>query len=170
MLKYPDGPCPWTPVEDSDSGGHLGDGAGPAPPGRRPWQPFAGVSRPVPASCCLSSSDLDSQVSSAGLETILRPSEPKSRSCFQSVSITTVTRPDGTVEERRMVQDSQGHQETTVTQWRRNQTVTTIEPGQGRDEATGLDNCECELEPPWGCPGGCLGQGLSGRHPHPPPN
>ncbi|XP_019382267.1 PREDICTED: HCLS1-associated protein X-1 isoform X2 [Gavialis gangeticus] len=145
MLKYPDGPCPWTPVEDPDSGGCLGDGAGPAAPGRRPWQPFAGLKDTHPLLPALKEDrDLDSQVSSAGLETILRPSEPKSHSCFQSVSITTVTRPDGTVEERRMVQDSQGHRET-VTQWRRDQTVTTMEPGQGRDEATGMDN----WQPAW---------------------
>jgi len=49
--------------------------------------------------CCrhLASSpaDLDSQVSSAGLGTILRPDEPASRSYFQSVSVTKVTLPDG---------------------------------------------------------------------------
>lgn len=39
--------------------------------------------------------DLDSQVSSEGLETILRPNEPKSHSYFQSVSVTKVTLPDG---------------------------------------------------------------------------
>uniref|UniRef100_A0A8C3UYQ5 HCLS1 associated protein X-1 n=1 Tax=Catharus ustulatus TaxID=91951 RepID=A0A8C3UYQ5_CATUS len=65
--------------------------------------------------------DLDSQVSSAGLETILRPNEPKSHSYFQSVSVTTVTLPDGAVEERRTVQDSQGRRETTVTRRRGDQ-------------------------------------------------
>lgn len=39
--------------------------------------------------------DLDSQVSSVGLGTILRPDEPKSHSYFQSVSVTKVTLPDG---------------------------------------------------------------------------
>lgn len=39
--------------------------------------------------------DLDSQVSSVGLETILRPNEPKSHSYFRSVSVTKVTLPDG---------------------------------------------------------------------------
>ncbi|XP_025068425.1 HCLS1-associated protein X-1 [Alligator sinensis] len=147
MLKYPDGPCPRTPVEDPDSGGGLGDGVGPAAPGRRPWQPFAGLEDarlPVPPAL-KEDRDLDSQVSSGGLETILRPSEPKSHSCFQSVSITTVTRPDGTVEERRTVQDSLGHRETTVTQWHRDQAITTMEPGQGRDKATSMDN----WEPAW---------------------
>lgn len=39
--------------------------------------------------------DLDSKVSSGGLETILRPNEPTSHSYFQSVSVTKVTLPDG---------------------------------------------------------------------------
>ena len=43
----------------------------------------------------VSPTDLDSQVSSAGLGTILRPDEPKCRSYFQSVSVTKVTLPDG---------------------------------------------------------------------------
>ena len=43
----------------------------------------------------ISPTDLDSQVSSAGLGTILRPDEPKCRSYFQSVSVTKVTLPDG---------------------------------------------------------------------------
>uniref|UniRef100_A0A8D0EX81 HCLS1 associated protein X-1 n=1 Tax=Strix occidentalis caurina TaxID=311401 RepID=A0A8D0EX81_STROC len=70
---------------------------------------------------CISPADLDSQVSSAGLGTILRPDEPKSRSYFQSVSVTKVTLPDGAVEERRTVQDSQGHREMTVTRRRGDQ-------------------------------------------------
>uniref|UniRef100_A0A8C0F4J3 Uncharacterized protein n=1 Tax=Bubo bubo TaxID=30461 RepID=A0A8C0F4J3_BUBBB len=54
----------------------------------------------------VSPADLDSQVSSAGLGTILRPDEPKSRSYFQSVSVTKVTLPDGAVEERRTVTET----------------------------------------------------------------
>lgn len=50
------------------------------------WSPPTPRSRLLPA-------DLDSQVSSAGLSTILRPRQP--RSYFQSVSVTTVTLPDG---------------------------------------------------------------------------
>uniref|UniRef100_A0A8C3DBT9 Uncharacterized protein n=1 Tax=Corvus moneduloides TaxID=1196302 RepID=A0A8C3DBT9_CORMO len=65
--------------------------------------------------------DLDSQVSSVGLGTVLRPNEPKSHSYFQSVSVTKVTLPDGAVEERRTVQDSQGRRETTVTRRRGDQ-------------------------------------------------
>lgn len=62
--------------------------------------------------------DLDSQVSSGGLDQILRdpaPSQPKTRSFFKSVSVTKVVRPDGTVEERRTVRDGEGNEETTVT-------------------------------------------------------
>lgn len=62
--------------------------------------------------------DLDSQVSSGGLDQILKdpaPSQPKTRSFFKSVSVTKVVRPDGTVEERRTVRDGEGNEETTVT-------------------------------------------------------
>uniref|UniRef100_A0A671PUB1 HCLS1-associated protein X-1-like n=1 Tax=Sinocyclocheilus anshuiensis TaxID=1608454 RepID=A0A671PUB1_9TELE len=61
--------------------------------------------------------DLDSQVSSGGLDQILTPapSQPKIRSTFKSVSVTKVVRPDGTVEERRTVRDGEGNEETTVT-------------------------------------------------------
>ncbi|XP_026858058.1 HCLS1-associated protein X-1 isoform X1 [Electrophorus electricus] len=60
--------------------------------------------------------DLDSQVSSAGLDEILTPApQPRTRSFFQSVTVTKVVKPDGTVEERRTVRDSQGKEETTVT-------------------------------------------------------
>ncbi|KAM3595978.1 uncharacterized protein V6R79_006286 [Siganus canaliculatus] len=65
--------------------------------------------------------DLDSAVSSGGLDQILTPpagqtpNEPRSRSFFQSVTVTKVVKPDGTVEERRTVRDGQGREETTVT-------------------------------------------------------
>lgn len=61
--------------------------------------------------------DLDSQVSSGGLDQILipAPSQPKIRSTFKSVSVTKVVKPDGSVEERRTVRDSEGNEETTVT-------------------------------------------------------
>lgn len=60
--------------------------------------------------------DLDSQVSSGGLDQILKqaPSQPKTRSFFQAVTVTKVVKPDGTVEERRTVRDGQGNEETTV--------------------------------------------------------
>lgn len=65
--------------------------------------------------------DLDSAVSSGGLDQILTPppsqlpSQPRSRSYFQSVIVTKVVKPDGSVEERRTVRDGQGNEETTVT-------------------------------------------------------
>ncbi|KAM4725209.1 HCLS1-associated protein X-1 isoform 2-T2 [Anableps anableps] len=65
--------------------------------------------------------DLDSAVSSGGLDQILtppvgqNPSEPRSRSFFQSVIVTKVVKPDGTVEERRTVRDGHGNEKTTVT-------------------------------------------------------
>ncbi|TRY74381.1 hypothetical protein DNTS_032061 [Danionella cerebrum] len=61
--------------------------------------------------------DLDSEVSSGGLDQILsrEPSQPKTRSFFKSVSVTKVVRPDGTVEERRTVRNGEGNEETTVT-------------------------------------------------------
>nr|XP_025974501.1 HCLS1-associated protein X-1 [Dromaius novaehollandiae] len=132
MLKDPDGPVP------------------PEGPGarRRPWSPFAALEDPPPAPPGLKEDqDLDSQVSSAGLGTILRPTEPKPRSYFQSVSVTKVTLPDGAVEERRTVQDSQGRRETTVTRRRGDQAfiATTKEDGQSRDyreEVVNMDDRE----------------------------
>ncbi|XP_038581434.1 HCLS1-associated protein X-1 [Micropterus salmoides] len=65
--------------------------------------------------------DLDSAVSSGGLDQILTPpagqapNQPRTRSFFQSVMVSKVVKPDGTVEERRTVRDSQGNEETTVT-------------------------------------------------------
>ncbi|XP_056677018.1 HCLS1-associated protein X-1-like, partial [Monodelphis domestica] len=56
--------------------------------------------------------DLDSQVSKEDLGQVLQP-QPKSY--FRSVSVTKITGPDGTVEERCTVVDSEGHKETTVT-------------------------------------------------------
>ncbi|XP_017276498.1 HCLS1-associated protein X-1 [Kryptolebias marmoratus] len=64
--------------------------------------------------------DLDSAVSSGGLDQILTPpagqgpSQPRTRSFFHSVTVTKVVKPDGTVEERRTVRDGQGNEETTV--------------------------------------------------------
>lgn len=65
--------------------------------------------------------DLDSAVSSGGLDHILTPpagqapNQSRGRSFFQSVVVTKVVKPDGSVEERRTVRDGQGNEETTVT-------------------------------------------------------
>ncbi|XP_038024065.2 LOW QUALITY PROTEIN: HCLS1-associated protein X-1 [Anas platyrhynchos] len=129
MLKHPDGPedsrdpaRPWSLLPELED-------ARPAPPERREDR------------------DLDSEVSSVGLGTILRPHEPQPRSYFQSVSVTKVTLPDGAVEERRTVQDSHGRRETTVTLRRGTQAFvsTTTEDGQGkehREELLGVDDRE----------------------------
>uniref|UniRef100_A0A8V1ADJ7 HCLS1 associated protein X-1 n=1 Tax=Gallus gallus TaxID=9031 RepID=A0A8V1ADJ7_CHICK len=120
------GPGARRPLRDS----MLKEPEGPA----RPWEPLPALEEPPPpAPGQKEDGDLDSQVSSAGLSTILRPRQP--RSYFQSVSVTTVTLPDGAVEERRTVQDSQGHRETTVTRRRGDQAfiTTTKEDGQNKD-------------------------------------
>ncbi|XP_064331032.1 HCLS1-associated protein X-1 isoform X2 [Phalacrocorax carbo] len=138
MLKHPDSPAP------SASPGDPEHGSDPA----RPWRPFLGLEDAHPPPPGLKEDqDLDSQVSSAGLGTILRPDEPKSHSYFQSVSITKVTLPDGAVEERRTVQDSQGCWETTVTRRRGDQAfiTTTKEDGQSKDyreEVVNMDDRE----------------------------
>ncbi|XP_051519677.1 HCLS1-associated protein X-1 isoform X1 [Myxocyprinus asiaticus] len=98
------------------------DGDSSSPPGHsnRPFSKFHdlwkdGILRPKTEE--KKDGDLDSQVSSGGLDQILTPapSQPKTRSFFKSVSVTKVVRPDGTVEERRTVRDSEGKEETTVT-------------------------------------------------------
>ncbi|KAM9169017.1 LOW QUALITY PROTEIN: HCLS1-associated protein X-1 [Mergus octosetaceus] len=129
MLKHPDGP------EGSRD---------PA----RPWNLLPGLedTRPPPPER-REDRDLDSQVSSAGLGTILQPHEPQPHSYFQSVSVTKVTLPDGAVEERRTVQDSRGRHETTVTLRRGDQAFvsTTTEDGQGkehREELLSVDDRE----------------------------
>ncbi|KAM6234233.1 HCLS1-associated protein X-1 [Porphyrio hochstetteri] len=138
MLKHPDSPA----ASASPGGSDRADD--PA----RPWRPFPGLedARPAPPDL-KEDQDLDSQVSSAGLGTILRPDEPKSRSYFQSISVTKVTLPDGAVEERRTVQDSQGHRETTVTRRRGDKAfvTTTKEDGQSKDyqeEVVNMDDRE----------------------------
>lgn len=82
--------------------------------------------------------DLDSQVSSGGLDNILTRTEPKTKSYFKSVSVTKVTSPDGTVEEHRTVRDSHGTEETTVTRMKGEQTfiTTTKKDSQGQEERT----------------------------------
>lgn len=75
----------------------------------------------APEEECKEDRDLDSVVSSGGLDQILTPpsaqppSQPRMRSFFQSVVVSKVVKPDGTVEERRTVRDGHGNEETTVT-------------------------------------------------------
>ncbi|KAJ8273542.1 hypothetical protein GJAV_G00102790 [Gymnothorax javanicus] len=115
MLKSPDSP-PRCPSETPPSG---------SPHPR--WSPFpkfedfwsGGVRRGGEDDSVREDRDLDSRVSSEGLDQILPPApgpeQPKIRSYFQSVKVTKVVKPDGTVEETRTVRDGQGNEETTVT-------------------------------------------------------
>ncbi|XP_067328391.1 HCLS1-associated protein X-1 [Anolis sagrei] len=126
MLKYPDSPGP--------QGRAVDDGLRPPSPEKKPWPPFQapGEDLSAPAEIPKEDGDLDSRVRSEGLRTVLPPpSQP--RSYFQSVSVTKVVAPDGTVEERRTVRDSQGHEETVVT--RRSGAETLLDrPGRPRRE------------------------------------
>ncbi|XP_020945452.1 HCLS1-associated protein X-1 isoform X2 [Sus scrofa] len=113
MLKYPDSHQPRIfggglesdaktespkPVPDWDS--------------QRPFHRFDDMWPVTPSSRAREDNDLDSQVSQEGLGPVLQP-QPKSY--FKSISVTKITKPDGTVEERRTVVDSEGRKETTVT-------------------------------------------------------
>ncbi|XP_036411463.1 HCLS1-associated protein X-1 [Megalops cyprinoides] len=119
MLKSPDSSPPVAPGAPGDSR---------TAPFRSPfdhWSPFSkfndiwrgGLKRREEEDTVWEDRDLDSRVSSEGLDQILTPAptQPKTRSFFQSVTVTKVVAPDGTVEERRTVRDSQGNEETTVT-------------------------------------------------------
>uniref|UniRef100_A0A8C6SCY3 HCLS1 associated protein X-1 n=1 Tax=Neogobius melanostomus TaxID=47308 RepID=A0A8C6SCY3_9GOBI len=109
MLKGPDEPRPQRPLRPRDG------------PGPTYESPFHGGWEYGLYNCFVISSDLDSAVSAEGLDLIRpppggqNPQQPKTRSFFQSVSVSKVVKPDGTVEERRTVRDGQGNEETTVT-------------------------------------------------------
>lgn len=112
MLKYPDSHQRriFKGVLESDP---RTDSPKPAPGwgSQRPFHRFDDMWTVTPHSRTKEDKDLDSQVSQEGLGPVLQP-QPKSY--FKSVSVTKITRPDGTVEERRTVVDSEGHTETTV--------------------------------------------------------
>nr|XP_033779617.1 HCLS1-associated protein X-1 isoform X2 [Geotrypetes seraphini] len=59
--------------------------------------------------------DLDSQASSQGLDDALRLEDLQPRSFFKSISVTKMIGADGSIEEHRTLQDSQGNRETIVT-------------------------------------------------------
>lgn len=120
MLKSPDEHRPQRPLQPSDD---------PAPSHGSPfhsWTPFSKFDSlrrdpwRVPDNHPKEDRDLDSAVSAEGLDQILAPPggqappQPKIHSFFQSVTVTKVVKPDGTVEERRTVTDGQGNQTTTV--------------------------------------------------------
>lgn len=122
MLKSPDDARPQRPLQPRD---------GPGPTyespfhGWRPFSKFGDILRRDPSRAPnedrKEDRDLDSAVSAGGLDQILSPpggqtpQQPKTRSFFQSVTVTKVVKPDGSVEERRTVRDGQGKEETTVT-------------------------------------------------------
>ncbi|XP_047238749.1 HCLS1-associated protein X-1 [Girardinichthys multiradiatus] len=122
MLKSPNGDIPRSHQEDQSEAPDF-----PCTPFNG-WSPFSkfndfwgqGPQR-TPGQEPKEDRDLDSAVSSGGLDQILTPSvgqglsEPRSRSFFQSVIVTKVVKPDGTVEERRTVRDGHGNEKTTVT-------------------------------------------------------
>ncbi|XP_077177792.1 HCLS1-associated protein X-1 [Paroedura picta] len=124
MLKYPDSRRPDRALQDD---------FGPIVPERRPWHPFQGLEvKPAPADLQdtpKEDRDLDSHVTSEGLETILSPA-PQPRSYFKSISVTKVVAPDGTVEERRTVRDSHGHEETVVSRQSRGEPYHGLEGGR----------------------------------------
>ncbi|XP_053331083.1 HCLS1-associated protein X-1 [Spea bombifrons] len=103
---------------------------GPRQP-RIPWQEDEAIR--IPQGDPRQDRDLDSEVSSKGLDAILTPAEPRAPSFFQSVSVSRVTRPDGTIEERRTVRDGRGNATTTVTVRRGDQIISssTEDPTHG---------------------------------------
>ncbi|XP_068933969.1 HCLS1-associated protein X-1 isoform X2 [Petaurus breviceps papuanus] len=113
MLKYPD--SHQARIFSRDSEGDLGRPSPKAAPdwgSKRPFRGFDEVWPMTPDATTREDKDLDSQVSQEGLGQVLQP-QPKSY--FRSISVTKITGPDGVVEERRTVVDSEGHKETTVT-------------------------------------------------------
>ncbi|XP_073744698.1 HCLS1-associated protein X-1 [Callorhinus ursinus] len=113
MLKYPDSQQPRTSAGASESeAASASPEAAPDRGSQRPLGVFEDVWPMTPRSRAREDNDLDSQVSQEGLGPVLQP-QPKSY--FKSVSVTKITKPDGTVEERRTVVDSEGRTETTVT-------------------------------------------------------
>uniref|UniRef100_A0A3B3ZBZ9 Uncharacterized protein n=1 Tax=Periophthalmus magnuspinnatus TaxID=409849 RepID=A0A3B3ZBZ9_9GOBI len=109
MLKSPDDLRPQQPTQPRED-------IGPMPPFHG-WTPFSKVR----LSNLMGMLYLDSAVSAGCLDQILTPpagqtpQQPRTHSFFQSVVVTKVVKPDGSVEERRTVRDGQGNEETTVT-------------------------------------------------------
>ncbi|XP_072503196.1 HCLS1-associated protein X-1 isoform X2 [Notamacropus eugenii] len=113
MLKYPDSHQARIFSRDSESGpGRPSPKAGPDWDSKRPLRGFDDMWPVTPDATTREDKDLDSRVSQEGLGQVL---EPQPKSYFRSVSVTKITGPDGVVEERRTVIDSEGHKETTVT-------------------------------------------------------
>ncbi|XP_059499035.1 LOW QUALITY PROTEIN: HCLS1-associated protein X-1 [Stegostoma tigrinum] len=147
MLKEPERDHPEGSGEqpDSDRRDRLtpeGPRRGPLTPYRRPWNPsnkFEEMWESLrQGETVKEDKDLDSRVNSEGLDKILKPSEPQTRSYFKSVSVSKVVLPDGSVEERRVTRDGEGNEETTVTRAQGEQSYTTVtrRDAQGKEERT----------------------------------
>lgn len=113
MLKYPDSHKPriFGGVSESEATTESPKAA-PDWGSQRPFHRFDDMWPVTPHPRAREDIDLDSQVSQEGLGPVLQP-QPKSY--FKSISVTKITKPDGVVEERRTVVDSEGRRETTVT-------------------------------------------------------
>ncbi|XP_069507949.1 HCLS1-associated protein X-1 [Ambystoma mexicanum] len=109
-----------------------------------PWRPFGRIGDvwKVPPhirkDIAKEDKDLDLEVSSEGIDHVLKPSDPEMRSFFKSVSVTKVMGPDGTIEEHRTVKDSQGKIETTVSRRKGDQVFerTTITNDEGKKQVS----------------------------------
>lgn len=122
MLKSPDEPRPQRPLQPRDSPGPTFEFPF---HGVTPFSKFGDILRREPSLSVegerREDRDLDSAVSSGGLDQILSPpggltpQQPKFRSVTRSVTVTKVIKSDGSVEERRTVRDEHGNEEITVT-------------------------------------------------------
>nr|DBA13876.1 TPA: hypothetical protein GDO54_004902 [Pyxicephalus adspersus] len=137
MLKFPDSHLPTEqrpPIQDAPREGGTPQ-ARRAPQARRGWT--EDNSALVPSGGPKQDKVLDSEISSRGLDSILGAREPASSSFFRSVSVSKVMRPDGTVEERRTVRDSQGNTTTTVTVTRGDEVISSGNLDTPRDSVIG---------------------------------
>ncbi|XP_062897812.1 HCLS1-associated protein X-1 [Mobula hypostoma] len=156
MLKQPDSDPPGLGGEQGDPPLHK-PGDVPAVPYRSPWNPsrnFQDIWDMLRKSDTRKEDqDLDSKVNSEGLDSALKPAEPRRKSYFKSISVSKIVRPDGTMEERRTERDGEGNEETTVTRVQGDQsfTMVTRRDAQGREEQTeqlvGADDRELRKVP-----------------------
>ncbi|XP_051901913.1 HCLS1-associated protein X-1 [Pristis pectinata] len=139
MLKQPDSEPPGF---SGEAGGEPRPGDRPTAPYRPPWNPSRNFEDLWDSlrkgEARKQDQDLDSKVTSEGLESALKPAEPQSKSYFKSISISKIVRPDGTVEERRTERDGEGNEETKITRVQGEQSYTTVtrRDAQGREEQT----------------------------------
>ncbi|XP_030044041.1 HCLS1-associated protein X-1 isoform X2 [Microcaecilia unicolor] len=140
MLKFPDSHL--LPAEDKAS---ISQVEPQEPVQRSPrWDPFSRFENTwkifphIRHDDMKEDKDLDSQVSSQGLDDALRLEDPQPRSYFKSISVTKMIGADGSIEEHRTVQDSQGNKETVVTCRKGDQALisTSTRNQEGKEEHT----------------------------------